>query len=311
MICASLGPGGVDVSSDHELSVQERVSRDTLSAVREFLGGPDQDSEGWTFEFGEHLESNWGAVYGGALAAGTLSVARSIAPDRAPRSLHLQIVRSVLRGRAFATAKMRQSGRTVGTVEVDLYDQRQKLAAVALLTMVTPDAVAADHHDTAATPPFRLTAGPLAHPEQQQAWSAPVVEALNLMSRRDGNPVLLRAENVRPSLDGSMAVASECTVPWDNLELTGPESACLVADSIVAAPVLASSLPPELIGPNPDLTLRFTTAPATRVITAAGMLLSVQRGTTMIGIEVQAGDQQLAHGLATSLLLRPRSGLAK
>jgi hypothetical protein len=51
--------------------------------------------------------------------------------------------------------------------------------------------------------------------------------------------------------------------------------------------------------------LRFTTAPATRVITAAGMLLSVQRGTTTIGIEVQAGDHQLAHGLATSLLLPP------
>jgi hypothetical protein len=66
-----------------------------------------------------------------------------------------------------------------------------------------------------------------------------------------------------------------------------------------------STLPPDHLGPNPDLTLRFTTAPATPVIAAAGTILSVQHGTTTIGIEVQAGDNQLAHGLATSLLLTP------
>ena len=41
-----------------------------VDAVRGFLGGPHRDGEDWSFEFGEHLESNWGAVYGGALAAG-------------------------------------------------------------------------------------------------------------------------------------------------------------------------------------------------------------------------------------------------
>jgi acyl-coenzyme A thioesterase PaaI-like protein len=63
-----------------------------------------------------------------------------------------------------------------------------------------------------------------------------------------------------------------------------------------------SYIPLEYVGPNADLTLRFSTAPASRTLSAAGTILSVQRGTATVGIEVQAGEHQLAHGLATSLL---------
>ena len=37
----------------------------------------------------------------------------------------------------------------------------------------------------------------------------------------------------------------------------------------------------------------------------ASTVLSVQHGTATVALEVQAGDNQLAHGLATSLLLPP------
>ena len=117
---------------------QSDVTAAVLAAVSGFLGGPGPDGDEWYFDFGEHLESNWGAVYGGAIAAGTLAVARLVAPDGSHRSLHLQIVRSVPRGRAFATTRVRHMGRTVATVEVDLYDERRKLAATALLAMVSP-----------------------------------------------------------------------------------------------------------------------------------------------------------------------------
>jgi acyl-coenzyme A thioesterase PaaI-like protein len=278
---------------------QQEITREVVHAVYEFLGGPTPDGDEWCFEFGEHLHSNWGAVYGGALAAGMLAVARVCASDRSPRSMHLQIVRSVPSGPAFATARMRHAGRTVGTVEVDLYDQRRKLAAVALVTMVNPDAVLVDHHDTAARPQFHLTPGPI-----YSEAVAPISERLELLSHRDGEPVGLRADNVRLSVDGSPAGGMECTVPWGNLELTGPEAACLVADAAIGLPMLGSFIPTSNIGPNADLSLRFSTAPATPLVTAAATMLSVQRGTATIGIEVQAGDNQLAHGLATSLLLR-------
>lgn len=283
-------------------SSQQDVTREVLRATHAFLGGPTPDGDEWCFEFREHLQSNWGAVYGGALAAGMLAVARSAQPERSPRSMHIQIVRSVPTGRAWATVTVRHPGRTVATVEVDLYDERRKLAAIALLTMVAPDAVAGDYDHAAAAPPFHLTE--ISVPESRLmpgAITAGIVSALKMGAR--GAP--LRADNVRSSVDGSVAAALECTVPWEDLELTGPEAACLVADAVVAMPIANHSyIASEDIGPNADLTLRFTTAPASRVIVAAATMLSVQRGTATIGIEVQAGDNQLAHGLATSLLLR-------
>ena len=131
-------------------SSQQDVTREVLHSVHDFLGGPTPDGDEWCFEFGEHLHSNWGAVYGGALAASTLAVARSAAPDRSPRSLHIQIVRSVPSGIAYATAEVRHAGRTVATVQVEMFDVRRKLAVIALVTMVTPDALAADVHNTTA-----------------------------------------------------------------------------------------------------------------------------------------------------------------
>jgi hypothetical protein len=282
-------------------SSQQDVTHEVLDSVRGFLGGPKPDGDEWSFDFGSHLFSNWGAVYGGALAAGLLAVARSATPDRSPRSLHIQMVRSVPSGRAFAMATVRHPGRTVATVEVDLYDERRKLAAIALLTMVTPEAVAAEYDRSVAAPPFRATGTRFDEPFAMR--DAGIVAALDINARFVRRGLLPLAENVRPSVDGSSARYLECAVPWNALDVTGPEAACLAADAIVGAPILQSFIPDQALGPNPDLSLRFTTAPATPVIGAASTLLSVQHGTTTVGLEVQAGDNQLAHGLATSLLL--------
>ena len=281
-------------------SRQAVVNQEALASVREFLGGPSPDDVGWTFAFGEHLESNWGAVYGGAIAAGMLSVARCAAPDFAPRSMHIQLVRSVPRGMASATAHVRHAGRTVATVEVDLYDERTKLAAIALVTMVTPSSVAVGYHDTTATP-FDVRTTPF------EPVRAPVQASLHMLREENGVYVRAHAENVRPNVDGTMSPIGTITVPWDDLESTGPEVGCLAADPMVGAAVIQTFVPVDVLGPNPDLSLRFTTAPATRVVQTSGTVLSVQHGTATVAIEVQAGDQQLAQGLSTSLLLPPKS----
>jgi hypothetical protein len=282
------------------MSHQEQVNREVVASVTEFLGGPTLDGAGWAFEFGEHLESNWGAVYAGALAAGMLSVARCTAPEHSPRALHLQLVRSVPRGVGYATAEVRHAGRTVATVEVDLYDARRKLAAVALVTMVTPSAVATDYHDTTATP-FQLRTTPF-----ELEIRAPVQKSLHMLREDDGVYFRAHGENVRPNVDGTMSPIGTITVPWDSLECTGPEVACLAADPMVGSAVLGTFVPTEVVGPNPDLSLRFTTAPATRVVQTSGTMLSVQHGTATIALEVQAGTQQLAQGLGTCLLLPPK-----
>ena len=286
-------------------SSQSDATHEILHAVSDFLGGPTPDGDRWCLELGEHLRNDWGAVYGGALAAGMLAVARAATPDRSPRSIHVQTVRSVPIGRAFATVAVRHPGRTVGTVQIDLFDDRNQLCVIALLTMVAPEAVATNYDLVTAAPPLHLIEVPADETRLiPSGGPAEIVSAINLNARGRERDVFVMANNVRSSVDGSMSRVTECTVPWGNLELTGPEAACLIGDASVALPIALSYVALEDIGPNPDITLRFTTAPATRVIVAASTLLSVQRGTATTGIEVQAGNNQLAHGLATSLLLR-------
>jgi len=288
-------------------SSQQDVTREVLQSVHDFLGGPTPSGDEWRFEFAEHLHSNWGAVYGGALAASTLAVARSAAPDRSPRSLHVQIVRSVPSGLAYARAEVRHAGRTVATVQVEVFDARRKLAVIALVTMVTPDALAADLHNTAADP-FQRQVHTVA---LEPGFMAPVQHSLKMLTEeemlaaKDGALLGSYAANVRYGFDGTPPPVGHITVPWNDLRWTGPEAACLGADAVIAAPLLDSSIPNEVLGPNPDLTLRFTTAPAQREVLTASTVLSVQHGTATVALEVQAGDNQLAHGLATSLLLPP------
>ncbi len=282
-------------------SSQRSTTAEVLAAVRGLLGGPHEDGEGWGFEFGEHLESNWGAVYGGAVAAGVLSTARCVAPERSPRSLHLQLVRALPRGRAHAEATVRHAGRTVVTVQVDFYDSRRKLAATALATMVAPDTVASELHNTTATAfDVRTTPNPL-------PITTPIHDSLRMIREENGLALRAWGENVRPNVGGTKSPIGTITVPWDNLESTGPEVACLAADPLVGMAIYWSGLPHEVLGPNADLSLRFSTAPATRVLETSGTVLSVQHGTATVGIEVHAGDQQLAHGLSTALLLPPKS----
>lgn len=263
-----------------------------MSAVTPFLGGPHRNGEDWTFTFGEHLSSNWGAVYGGALAACTVAVARDALPALSPRSLHLQIVRSVPIGPARAVTRIRHAGRTVTTLEVTVQDPRGKPAVVALLTLIEPTAVAGGHHDTTVSPfakeYFAKAPG---------AWAPSVTQALEMA---DTGFVVV---GVPPAIDGSAPVGLELTPPWTEVDVTGPEVACLAADAAVASPLVEMFGYDGPLGPNTDLTLRFTTAPATPRVAAVSTLTAISAGTTTVAIEVQAEDQSLGRGLATSLLL--------
>jgi acyl-coenzyme A thioesterase PaaI-like protein len=288
---------------DHDDGAQAARTGQVLASVREFLGGPTRAGERWAFELGAHLESNWGAAYAGALAASTLALARNAVPECSPRSLHLQMVRPLPTGTAFATAEVRHAGRTVSTIEVDLFDAREKLAVIALVTMVTPSSLAASYHDTRATPPFDVQLAPYPEPPLRP----PISHTLQTVREDDGTFYLATSDHARPNIVGTPAFIGRITVPWDDLELTGPEVACLAADPVVGAAMLRSGVPVEAFGPNADLSLRFTTAPAVRATETSGTVLSFQHGTATVAIEVQAGEHQLAHGLSTALLLAPRS----
>jgi acyl-coenzyme A thioesterase PaaI-like protein len=277
---------------------QDDVSRSAIAAVSEFLGTTPHDDDVWSFQFGEHLVANWGGVYGGAVAAAVLSAARGVAPARSPTSLHIQFIRAVPPGTARAELTMRHVGRVVATVQTDLFDPRHKLTATALITMVTPTALAAEYNDTTADALVIAKGEPLNDDDLAQAEQAPVSRALG-MHHAERRWIANRPASITGTPPGSI----ELVVPWTDLEHTGPEAACLAADPANGAPIHLAFRGHKLTFPNTDLSLRFTTASAQREVTAAGTLVSMQRGTATIAIEVQAGDEQLAHGLSSSLLM--------
>jgi acyl-coenzyme A thioesterase PaaI-like protein len=277
---------------------QDDVSRLAIAAVREFLGSTQPDDDSWTFQFGEHLVANWGGVYGGAVAASVLTAARGAAPARAPSSLHIQFIRSVQPGTVRVETAVRHAGRVVATVQADLYEPRDKLAATALITMVTPEALAAEYDDTTADALVIARGAQLEDTAIAFSDQAPVVRALGMH-----RPEQRWIENRPASVTGTPSGSIELVLPWTDLEHTGPEAACLAADPANGAPIFIAFRDRGITFPNSDLSLRFTTAPARREVKACGTLVSLQRGTATVTIEVQAGDQQLAHGLSTSLLI--------
>ena len=136
-------------------------------------------------------------------------------------------------------------------------------------------------------------------------FTAPIQKTLGMLLnlQDDGTFVATYAENRPLCIDGTPPPVGHVQIPWNDLEHTGPEAACLSADAMTAPPILYSYIPNEVIGPNIDLSLRFTTAAAAREVLSAGTMLSVHRGAVTVGIEVQAAHAQLATGLATSVLL--------
>jgi acyl-coenzyme A thioesterase PaaI-like protein len=277
---------------------QDDVSRLAIAAVGEFLGAEQHNNDSWSFQFGEHLVANWGGVYGGALAASALSAVRGIASARTPSSLHIQFIRSVQPGTARVETTVRHAGRVVATVQADLYDSRDKLAATALITMVTPEALAAEYDDTTADALVVASGEQLDDADRTWSDQAPVARALG-MHHDDQRWIGNRPASITGTPPGSI----ELVVPWADLEHTGPEVACLAADPCNGAPIWLAFHDRNITFPNTDLSLRFTTAPAQRDVNACGTLVSMQRGTATVAIEVQAGEQQLAHGLSSSLLM--------
>ena len=118
------------------------------------------------------------------------------------------------------------------------------------------------------------------------------------------NQTRIAITNVPRSVTGDPALFMRIESPWDDVETTGPELACLIADA-TNGPAISYAL--DRLGPvafpNTDLTLRFASVTGDAVVLASGTLISIEQGTTTVSIDVQAGGQWLAHGHSTSVLI--------
>lgn len=259
----------------------------------EFLG---VEREGATTHvtIGEELHGAFGGAFGGVVAASMLVAARAVAPGRRPFALDCRFLRGLPAGRATARATVVHEGRSITAVDVALTGPDGKLAATAAATFANREALfALDVHEHEAAPAVKLSPATVYYDTATMLTSPAGVDAPILSSLAP-----------RIAVPGPRVYATVLRVPWDD-DGTGPESSCLAADMCTGAPVLAGMGSHRVPHPNPDLSVRFLHDDWVPEVAGIARLESVAAGAAAVRFDIRCGEQLLAVGQATSLLLDP------
>lgn len=258
-----------------------------MPTAAEFLGARLGEGGNGRFDLGEHMHGAFGGVFGGAVAAASIFAARPAAPRRRPFSLHTTFVRGLSTPTCTAAVEVIAAGRTVTTVGVELHDEAGRLAARSTATFAAPEALSAQDHGGAVTPPERTAYDDGA----VLTFPGPVVPPIvGLMEPRLVGDVV-----------GGHAHAVK--LPWDADPATAAEATCMAADFCVGVPVSAA-LTKFVPMPNPDLTLRFLGEESSDVLIAVGRLGRIDRGIAGTEVEVWTPrGAMLGIGLSSTVLL--------
>ncbi|MDE0943364.1 MAG: thioesterase family protein [Alphaproteobacteria bacterium] len=259
----------------------------------ERLGGSAKDGSGggeWQFDLAEELNGGFGGTNGGNLAAICVFAARGVAPGRRPIGLDARFIRSFRPGLARVVPTVLNAGRTLTTVSVDIFTADDKLATRGTVGLVALDALAEFDADAASG------------------------QDESLMSYEDGKPWRHPSEKYRIPLidtfaprylgksDGAIATGSK--IIWDYPDAS-IEAACVAADISVGPPVSIQLKGKPLAIPNPDLSLRFTANNSdVGHLVSTCRLESLTGGLATTSLEVRAGDDLLAVGIATTTILK-------
>jgi acyl-coenzyme A thioesterase PaaI-like protein len=256
-----------------------------VTTLVEFLA-VEEAEEGVYFGVTKKLSDAFEGTLGGVVAACSLVAARAMSSERRPFALDCRFLRSLEEGYVYAEPWLISEGRTTTVVGVQVMDEQGTLVAIATASFVERDAL---------------------HPLDDSAMVRPgasvtYAEASPLQLRRVDTPILGTLQP-RVKLTEAGLIASVLRVPWDDLDGTGPEAACLAADLSVGPPVAAELGDEWVPHPNPDLSLRFASEDTDEEVAGVTRLERVGRGVAAVRIEVFSGIELVAVGCSTSLLL--------
>lgn len=252
-----------------------------MPSLHEFLRAQQQENNQWTFHVPTELHGAFGGAFGGVVAACTLVAARTVAPGRRPNAIDCRFMRGLPAGGAFTRASVLHSGRTLSTVAVDLFDDKEKLCTRSTVSLVDAEAL----HDFGLD--REAPADWIAH-EDAKPWPAvaPIVTAID------------------PRLVGNdeRGIASAIRIPWHVGADSSPEAACMAGDMAVGPPV-GGVVPAGVRTPNPDISLRFCGEVTSQIVVGACRLDRAHGGVAATSIEVYSDGALVANGVSTSLLL--------
>lgn len=249
--------------------------------IESFFGATRHGEGDWTFALPVEMHGAFGGAFGGLIGACTVLVARDVARERTPAALDCRFLRALPAGTALCRGSLLHAGRTLSCVGVDVFDERERLATRATISLVDGSAL----RDIArAHPAASMHFAPF---ENAEPWPpvAPIVKTLE-------------ARTVASGPDG---IASAVRIPWD--EGGSAEAACLAGDMSVGPPVALSMSGERVSTPNPDLSLRFCGDVTTDHVVGLARTERAAGGVAVVRISVWSGDELVAIGISSSLLL--------
>ena len=250
------------------------------------------DSEGWALHLPKEIHGAFGGVTGGALAAASIALSRTVGPTRVATGIDIHFLRGLGTSEARATVTTLTSGRSLTILRVEFSDSSGVPTTEARVALASAEALRTDIEATErdqgllGPPPEDLSdrAKPWRKPE---GVAVPIIDTARPKAARVGS-----------------AIATLVSVPWDSCG-DGSEGACLAADLSVGPPVDAA-LPKDkwVPHPNPDLSLRFLNQVTRSDLTAIGTCREISRGFATVQTEVWQGQCLVASGISTSLLIK-------
>lgn len=252
-----------------------------MPSLADFLDARQENNTTWRFGMPQTIHGAFGGAFGGAIAAAAVFAARSVAPDRVPNALDCRFLRGLRAGEAVATTTVLNAGRTLSTISVDIEDESGRLCTRATVSLIDPS-VLYDFEFAEQRP------GDWKNHEEASKWPAiaPIVEVID--SRIVGND--------------ERGVATAVRVPWDHDPTFSAEATCMAADMSVGPPV-GAAVPAGVGSPNPDISMRFCGEVTTEILVGACRIDRATSGLAATRIEVYSGDDLVANGISTTLLL--------
>jgi acyl-coenzyme A thioesterase PaaI-like protein len=267
------------------VSVDAANSADTTAEA--FLGGRRLDDDRWLFTIGAERHGAFGGAFGGLLAACCVHSARPLAPERVPTSVDARFLRGLGAGDAHLVTSVLHTGRSLTGVNVDVFDERERLCTRTLVYLVDRERLKDRSHP-----------GTTQRPDGYRPWSegkpwphppglhVPIIDTFlpRFIGRDD------RGEGVA------------LPVPWQPPG-HGAEAICLAADISVGGPVAAAFPGKATPAPNPDLSLRILSDVSGPDVAAFARVERIEHGVAAVRIEMWSLEGLVGIGACSSLLV--------
>ncbi|MBV1907451.1 MAG: thioesterase family protein [Pseudomonadales bacterium] len=248
----------------------------------ETFSGKQVNPGNWQFDLEERFNGAFGGTNGGVLAAVAVHVARQESSGRRPTSVDARFIRGCPPGASRVEVTNLNQGRTLSVYSVDIIGKHGKLCTRAGVTVAAAEQLATQVSENIQQDPPDYT------DDEASAWVHPPSFKVPLI------------DTFRPSAcHQGICSTTQITIPWQESN-TAAEAACVVSDISVGPPV-GRAVKGRASIPNPDLTLRFSSAlDAGELVQARCELVDLNLGQATTRIDTWSANILLAVGVSTT-----------